>query len=263
MEYVTPDDGTSIKALLRAGDPGKTLSTDANDVYNQHHMTLFRTSGLIRHPRSRGGLLILGLLLCIAGIQGCPSGVTAPMDPEPGMNPDPTDDPEPGTDPDPIDDPEPGTDPDPIDDPEPGTDPDPIDDPVVIPRLLLGVNEGGVFRELQNGDDIGVHLGGQGGIHVFLSLRGEGVERRDFLLVGQTLTFVDENMLAAPDLELPTFSFQERDGNIEFLDYFISLSGSQNTVRDRLVRVEMSLRDPNDETFNYSASVLLRFVDAS
>ena len=243
-----------MKALLRAGGCDKSLSTDTNDVYNQRRMAILETVKTVRtlaDARSRGGLLILGLLLCSAGIQGCPSGVTAPMDPEPGMNPDP------------IDDPEPGTDPDPIDDPEPGTDPDPIDDPVVIPRLLLGVNEGGVFRELQNGDDIAVHLGGQGGIHVFLSLRGEGVDRRDFLLVGQTLTFVDENMLAAADLELPTFSFQERDGNIEFLDYFISLSGSQSTVRDRLVRVEMSLRDPNDETFNYSASVLLRLVDAS
>jgi hypothetical protein len=189
-------------------------------------MTILATTMLTWHSRSCSNLLILGVLLCGAAGQGCQPRMFSPIDARPGC------------------------------------DQEPDDDPSVTARLLLGVNEDGMFRELQDGDNIAVHRGSQGGIHTFFSLRIEGVDRTDSLLVGQRITFVDDHELAAPELELPVRSFQAGDGYVELLDYLVFLFDSQNTVRDRLVDVEMSVRDPND-ALDCSAAVTLRFVDAS
>jgi len=146
---------------------------------------------------------------------------------------------------------------------DPGPDQEPIDVPDVTPQLVLAVNDDGMFRELEEGDDLVVHRGSQGGIHAFVSLRIENADRTESLLVGQRVTFADTDELAAPELELPVTSFQTGDGYVELLDYLVFLFGSQDDVRNRLVDVEITVRDPADESFETSAAVTVRFVDAS
>lgn len=145
----------------------------------------------------------------------------------------------------------------------PGTTLDSSSDASRQSRLVLGVNDDGVFHPLHDGDDIEVHRGSQGGIHVLLSLRVEGVSARDRLLVGERLTLTDDNELAGPAVEVITSSFQKNGTAIELLDHLVYLFGSVSTVRNRFVDVEVTVRDPDDDAFDYSAALTLRFVDDS
>lgn len=132
------------------------------------------------------------------------------------------------------------------------------------PVLRLGVSDDGAFRALEDGDEIAVHRGSQGGIHIFLSMRIMHVTGVKSLLVAQKMTFDDDGEQAAAETEVLVSTLEQGDDHIDLLDHFIVLFGTTpDTVRDRLVRVEITVRDSAQNTMlEVSESVTLRFVDA-
>ncbi len=147
------------------------------------------------------------------------------------------------------------------DDMTPDDDMDP-DDMMPKPSLLLGLNVEEAFTEFATGDSLEVHSGSQGGIHVFVSFRVDGVDNAESLLIRQHLTSVETGELVAPELEIPRSTFAQTDSGIEVLDYFVVLEGSLSDVVDELVDVELTVRDPNG-SFEVTAVSTVTLVPAS